>query len=227
MPIAYNAAPRETTPVTLDEANAEAVRRIRAAKESGQWWLDLGDLPIERVPDEIAELKHLLKALALGQERVAFKGVIKWGPRGKLRSQLKSIDSLVSLSTLEQLGLVACNLLANIRPLAGLNTLQRLVAKHCERITTVPHLPGAEFLDFTGCKCLVDYSELSRSTRLCHLFLANCESIQSVEPLRTLRKLQTLTLSGCKQLTSLEPLAGLKKLTSLILLRPARAMNPF
>jgi hypothetical protein len=56
--------------MTLEEANAEAVRRIYQASDSGQWWLDLGDLPIERVPDEIAELGGQLLALSLGQNQI-------------------------------------------------------------------------------------------------------------------------------------------------------------
>ena len=52
--------------MTLDEANAEAIRRIRAAKDCGQWRLDFGELPIERIPDEIGELSEQLTVLALG-----------------------------------------------------------------------------------------------------------------------------------------------------------------
>ena len=54
--------------MSLEEANREAIRRIREAKESGIDWLDLGDLPIDIVPEEIGEL-HALKTLALGSYR--------------------------------------------------------------------------------------------------------------------------------------------------------------
>lgn len=60
--------------MTLDEANAEAIRRIDAARASGQWWLDLGDLPIVAVPWEIEQLKMQLRVLALGMDRLQING---------------------------------------------------------------------------------------------------------------------------------------------------------
>ena len=62
----------------LVAAHAEALRRIQEAKSSGAWWLDLGDLPIERLPDEIAELKEL-RVLALGRSKPIVEGTsLRW-----------------------------------------------------------------------------------------------------------------------------------------------------
>jgi hypothetical protein len=52
--------------MTPKQAHAEAVRRIEAAAQSGQHWLDLGDLPLEEVPGEIAVLAGQLRELSLG-----------------------------------------------------------------------------------------------------------------------------------------------------------------
>lgn len=59
--------------MTAAEAYNEALRRIQAAKATGQHWLDLGDIDgLERIPDEIAELTEL-RELGLGGSRIQFR----------------------------------------------------------------------------------------------------------------------------------------------------------
>jgi len=52
--------------MTPAKARAEALRRFRAVREDRGTFLDLGDLPLEAIPDELGEIPGL-RILALGK----------------------------------------------------------------------------------------------------------------------------------------------------------------
>src|SRR2546421_9763368 len=92
--------------MTSDEAHAEALRRIRACAESGDDLLDLGDLPLDRLPDELKALKHL-RTLALGGHkptRTAEGIEWEWEDARPLKS-LSDGSVLSGLTALSSLGL--------------------------------------------------------------------------------------------------------------------------
>src|SRR5277367_2225178 len=94
--------------LSLAEENAEALRRIRAAKISGVWWLDLGDLAIERLPEEIAELKEL-RLLALGQhEPTVDANKLRWQYGDNRPCTIEDLTPLSGLTALTDLNLTGC-----------------------------------------------------------------------------------------------------------------------
>src|SRR5579883_2906913 len=112
--------------MTPEEAYAEAVRRIKDAKKGRKSVLDLGDLPLDRLPEEIGSLSRL-RVLALGRRRPLGKGdSIKWEyerdrPR-KHFSDLRPLSSLRNLTSLD-LSETAASELSALSPLAGLRSL--------------------------------------------------------------------------------------------------------
>jgi hypothetical protein len=65
--------------MTPEDAQAEAIRRIHHARDTGADWLDLGDLPIEAVPADIRTLRDQLRLLALGTYKPTWpEGRLVW-----------------------------------------------------------------------------------------------------------------------------------------------------
>jgi hypothetical protein len=93
--------------MTPEEGYKEAIRRIREVQRTGVDWLDLGDLPIEVVPEEIRILKDRLRQLALGLNKPVWKErtLVEWvyGP-GRL-CQVQEIGPLSSLTGLTTLSI--------------------------------------------------------------------------------------------------------------------------
>lgn len=217
-----------SSPPSLTEANAEAVRRIRAAKACGQWWLDLGDLPIESVPEEIAELSDQLEVLALGKFRPVIKSyqlcgetalptVISAGRHGKIRD-LKPLRGLHKLNALD---LSWCERLTTVEPLQGLHNLTILNLNGCSGLTMEPlqGLHNLTTLDLSTCRQLTTVELAQGLQNLTTLNLSWCQKLTTIESLRGLYNLTTLDLEECRELTTVEPLRGLHNLTSLSLNR--------
>ncbi|MGL4460594.1 MAG: COR domain-containing protein [Planctomycetia bacterium] len=172
-----------------EDPHAEAVRRIRAAKEIGQWWLDLGDLPLVRVPDEIVELRDQLTVLALGMRLLQVDGdEIKWEWDASRFGMIADIEPLAGLVALASLNLWGCDGLTTVEPLAGLVALASLNLSRCDGLTTVEPLAGL--------------------VALASLDLSYCSGLTTVEPLAGLVALTKLNLYHSRA-TAFSPLREL------------------
>ncbi len=132
------------TPMTADDAHAEALRRIRHAKETDAEVLDLGDLPLADLPAELGTLTKL-KVLALGNLRpvVTADGIEwKWEQEQYRRNQqFTTVEPLRGLSALTSLDLSGCRQLTTVEPLRGISALTTLDLTTCEKLTTVEQQP--------------------------------------------------------------------------------------
>lgn len=211
--------PKDMTP---EQAHAEALRRIEAAAESGQDWLDLGDLPLEVIPLEIARISATLTRLSLGTSAFNIDlGIFEFysGRLGTARP-LRDINSIVALHALLSLVLSGCTQLIDLSPLARLSKLQSLNLCWCTEITSITPLAGLralKSLDLSGCAQLTDLSPIAGLCTLESLHLSGCKQLTDISPIARLESLQSLDLSWCTQLTDLSPLAKLNALQSLIL----------
>ena len=91
--------------MTPEDAQAEAIRRIHEARDTGADWLDLGDLPIKAVPDDIRILRDQLRLLALGLRKPVRQGTSwewEWHHDRPVRlTDIRSLSSLMGLTTLD------------------------------------------------------------------------------------------------------------------------------
>lgn len=210
----------EADDMTPEAAHAEAQRRIEAAADSGRSWLDLGDLPLQTIPPDIARLSGTLKTLSLGVTRFdpdSGELVIELGRVPALRP-LHDLAPLAGLRALRALDLSACWQLEDLRPLAGLDALQLLDLRWCKQLTDLTPLAALDALqslDLSWCSQLADLDPLAELDALQSLHLHGCTQICSLAPLARLGALRSLNLGWCEQLTDLAPLAGLDALRSL------------
>jgi internalin A len=232
--------PKDMTP---EQAYAEALRRIEAAVESGQDWLDLGDLPLAAIPQEIARLASQLKQLGLGiaaydarggaweYNLIRFKtsyGINDLRPitgLGALQvldlsgcDQITSLDPIASLNALQSLRLYGCFQITSLDPIAGLSALLDLDLTSCDQITSfdpITELKALRSLDVTDCEQIMSLDPIAGLIGLQSLHMFGCEQIISLDPIAGLIDLQSLNVSGCKQITSLDAIAGLNELHSL------------
>jgi internalin A len=203
-----------------DDALAEARRRIRACADSGDDLLDLGDLRLERLPDELRELKQL-RTLALGGRKPirTAKGIEwKWDSGRRECRQLTDVSGLAGLTSLTSLNLSACDQLTDVSVLARLTSLTSLDLAICKQLTDVSvlaSLTSLTSLDLSGWEQLTDVSVLASLTSLSSLSLSGCRQLTDVSGLAGLTSLSSLDLRECRQLTDVSGLAGLTSLTSL------------
>ncbi len=176
--------------LTAAEAAALACQRIEANYASKSPILDLGDLPLESLPESIGKLDHL-RVLGLGKHvpRLGEAGV-RWeyGP-GRPNQVFRSLGPLAGLTALTTLNLSGCEGVGELGPLAGLTAL-----------TT---------LGLSGCKGVRELGPLAGLTALATLSLSGCEGVGELGPLAGLTALTTLTLSGCHGIRQVQPIRGL------------------
>ncbi len=208
--------------MTPEQGYAEAVRRIEQAAQSGQHWLDLGDLRLDAIPVEIGRLAGQLLQLGLGLDQYDPEQAV-WEyafTRYHLHHGIDDLSPLIDLTALEFLDLSACGQLTDLSPLAGLTALQSLNFGVCEKLADLRSLAGLtsmQALDLSGCGQLTDISPLAGFTALQSLDLSDCEQLTDLSPLADLTSLQSLDLSLCQQVANLAPLAGLSELRMLFL----------
>ncbi len=195
-----------------------AVERIRAAKASGQDWLDLGDLGLETLPDELKILAEQLKILVLGWNR--YNAITKYFGYDTKRphSQLKSAEIVARLTQLQTLDLSECTDLTEVPSLANLTHLQSLDLTGCTHLTEVPSLDSLtrlQTLNINQCFGLTQMPSLDRLTELQTLNIMYCAGLTEVPSLDNLTKLKSLCISTCTGLTELPSLDRLTELQSL------------
>ena len=146
-------------PMTAAEAAYnEALKRIRAAKETGQNWLDLGDIEeLERIPEEIGELTEL-RELGLGVDAYD-PNLKKWEWDGKriFSHPLADLGPLSGLSELQTL-IVSYTQLSELGPLSGLSALQTLHVNSTS-VSDLGPLSGLSALQTLN----VSYTKVSRA----------------------------------------------------------------
>lgn len=172
--------------MTAQEASNEAIRRIRAARKSGQHWLDLGDLDgLEELPAEVATLTHL-RELGLGS-RAFNPATGEWVPAGS-RSHyelpLKYLAFVEGLEALHHDDL--CRLpISDIRVLYGLPDLHWLDLSHTlvDSLCPLAKMPALQTLHLEQTP-VSDLTPLANCRGLKSLNVSRCGRVRSMEPLR-------------------------------------------
>jgi internalin A len=236
--------------MTPEQAHAEALRRIDFAAQTGQHWLDLGDLPLRRLPNEIARLAGHLTELGLNEWAYDPKtlkwryGVDRWhgllilddlqpmaelaGLRvlsANLSGGTKGLGAIGAFVELESLRLNSFGSFSDLRPLSRLTRLKTLMLSGCEQISDfapLRTLGGLESLGLYGAPHLEDLSPLRYLHGLRSLFLSGPKKLTELAPLSVLENLTELFLYGCEQLDSLEPISKLSSLNRLDLVGASR-----
>ena len=210
---------------TSEEAYREAQARIRQVIETRAKMLDLGDLPLEEIPDELQQATWLegLSLGASGFREVAgkyFLAADESFSRWRLERSLNSIAKLAALRELRQLDLSGCRQLTDIDPLRNLTALASLNLSSCEQLTDIAplrNLTALASLNLAGCWQLTDINPLRHLPAVASLNLFGCRQLTDIVPLRNLTALASLNLSWCEQLTDIDPLRNLTTLASLYL----------
>ena len=202
--------------MTPEEAHAEAVRRVAHARAAGVKHLDLGDLPLVRLPDELTVLDQL-EILVAGNNRLQVQadGTSKWHFEGQRPYRyLVDIGSLSALTQLHTIDLRYQTKLVDVRPLAALTGLHTLNLGRTGVTDAAPlaTLTGLHTLNLrsTG---VTNTAPLAALTRLHTLYLGNT-GVTDVAPLAALTGLHTLGLRNTG-VTNAAPLAALTRLHTL------------
>lgn len=203
--------------MTASEAYLEAQRRIRAAKQSGQHWLDLGDIDgLEEIPEEIGELTEL-RELGVGIIRYDENAKAwEYSPtRWRSNRELKDIASLTGVTSLELLHLDGAGV-SNLTPLTGLTALRSLHLGSTQISNLIPltGLTALEFLSLDSTK-VSDLAPLTGLNSLQYLHLGSTQ-ISDLTPLTEMVMLNFLIID-CTNVVDLMPLARLSKLRTLCL----------
>jgi hypothetical protein len=92
-----------------EEARTEAIRRIEQARAEGATLLDLGDLPLDDLPEQLGSLSEL-RVLALGMFAARpGKDGVEWEFDGGRRLQrFSDLGPLAGLPALQSLDLSGC-----------------------------------------------------------------------------------------------------------------------
>lgn len=198
----------------------EAVRRIRECEETGQTWLDLGDLDLDELPPELGDLTQLT-LLALGSHRPLFwdGGQIFWEFETlRPAHRVTDLSPLSKLKDLKTLSLSGWKSVTDLEPVGKLVGLTKLLLPHCESVADLgplATLAALTDLELTSCKSVSDLKPLRALTNLTALGMYSCGSISDLEPLRGLIELEVLLLTGCRSVSDLSPLLDLSKLCAL------------
>jgi internalin A len=209
--------PKDMTP---EQAYAEALRRIEAAAESGQDWLDLGDLPLAAIPHEIGRLANQLRQLGLGMHKYDTQRA-EWtydNERSSTSRGIHDLRPLTGLVALEILDLSGCKHIMSLDPIASLTALQSLGVQFCEQLTSLDPIAGLialHSLGVSGCDRITSIDPIAGLTALQWLYVSHCEQLTSLDPIANLINLKSLDVSWCYQITSLDPIANLIDLQSL------------
>jgi internalin A len=169
--------------------------RIAEAARTGQDWLDLGDLGLEKLPDALSKLTKL-KRLSLGSVfQVNTEGMnVRSGATD--RSSLSDISAVSSLSDLRELLIdhTNCN---DLSPIAGLRQLQTL---NCggTQVSDLSPIAGLQQLQKLDCS-FTQVSDLAPIARLQQLQELDCSftHLSNLSPTVELQQLQELDISGC------------------------------
>ncbi len=175
-------------------AHQEALRRIRAAKTSGQHWLFLGDIQyLEKIPEEIGQLSELRE---LGLGRKVFNSDLRiweWAVDRSFTHPVVDLDPLRGLGALEMLD-ISFSKVSDLGPLMGFKALQTLGVSGCEQVS-----------DLSPVKMLSALQTLNVSFT----------KVRDLSSLRDLIALRTLAVAGCQQVRDLGPVSGLSALETL------------
>jgi Leucine-rich repeat (LRR) protein len=188
-----------------------AEERIEEAARTGQDWLDLGDLGLERLPENLSKLTSL-RRLSLGRYFVVTSDGVK-DRKVTTRGSFASLRHLTQLTNLTQLYLDGTGCF-DLSPISALHQLQRLDCRGSQVSDLSPllGLQGLQELNFMGTK-VTDLAPLMDVHSLISLDFVETR-VSDLEPIRGMQYLQFLRCSSTK-ITDLSPLAGLPELKYL------------
>ncbi len=190
-----------TTIFGHDEATETAIQRIKAALKSRSNHLDLGSLPLNKLPAKIDELAPHLTSLDLSECEM-----------------LTSLNGIEKLKALTKLDVTGCDALTNLKALEPLTALTTLNAGWCDALTDlegIDSLTGLTSLDLSGCRAFTSLQEFENLKELISLDVSGADMLICLTGIDQLKALTTLNVSGCQNLTSLEGIQHLKALTML------------
>jgi Leucine-rich repeat (LRR) protein len=189
-----------------------AEERIAEAARTGQNWLDLGGLGLERLPNALSKLTKL-ERLSLGILFEFDPKSVTFRLRATERSSLSDISAISSLSDLRELSLEGTNC-NDLSPIAGLQQLQILVCQGTQvsALAPIAGLQHLQRLDCSGTK-VSDLSPIAALQKLKHL---DCSftRVSDLSPVAGLQQLQSLNCGGT-QVNDLSPIAKLRQLHRL------------
>jgi hypothetical protein len=167
-----------------------AEERIAEAARTGQDWLDLGDLGLERLPEALSKLTRLKRLSLGGYRQVSAEGLRRRVGSGERRI-LSDISVISKLSEVEEVH-IELTKVSDLTPIAGLQQLQRLYCR------------GTQVSDLTPIAGLQRLQELDCSNT----------QVSDLTPIAGLLQLQKLDCSRT-QVSDLTPIAGLLELREL------------
>lgn len=178
---------------------------IAEAARTGQDWLDLGDLGLEKLPDALSKLTKL-KRLSLGRAfQVNAEGMVARKRTGK-KNSLSDISAVSSLSDLRELYLdqTNCN---DLSPIAGLQQLKTLSCWGTQ-VSDLSPIAGLQQLQRLSCDTtkVSDLSPLIELINLTHISARHCK-IRALPP--EIGQLHGLELLGLEDNPLEDPLPGL------------------
>jgi internalin A len=207
--------------LTAAEAQAIACQRIEENLATRKPMLDLGDLPLDALPESIRRLEHLdVLSLGLHAPRRSGKGWFWESDWKRPRKGFHDLGPLAGLTRLSTLSLGQCEGVGDLGPVAGLTRLTWLRLDWCDGVRDLGPLAGLtrlSTLDLTGCEGVRDLGPLAGLIGLTSLDLYGCWGVRDLGPLAGLAGLTDLNLADCRRVDDLGPLAGLAGLTSLSL----------
>lgn len=201
-----------------------ALARIREARTTGADILDLGDLPLDELPTELASLPAL-RVLSLGKARPRRDagGTVRWEwDESRPRQPFRDLSVLRSLTDLVALDLSSCGRIDNADVIATLPHLTWLSLSGCRQPDFLQTMTGLVSLDLPRCSGLQTAEVFRSLTRLAVLNLVKSTRLTSIDDLRDLAALTRLNLAGCGELRGVAVANRLKALAALNLSGCAR-----
>jgi Leucine-rich repeat (LRR) protein len=189
-----------------------AEERIAEAARTGQDWLDLGDLGLEKLPDALSKLTKL-KRLSLGTVFQVNTEGVNVRSRATARGSLADINAISHLDDLRELYIenTECDDLA---PIKDLRRLQKLKCRDT-KISSLAPLEKLSGLQELSCErtLVSDLTPIQGLDQLRHIDISQTE-IRDLSALSALKKLTHLECNFTK-VASLLPIASINKLQIL------------
>ena len=201
-----------------DTPENRALEKIEQERADQTGVLDLGNLGLNRLPDQLFELTHLKVLLV---ECFQFGQAYGWQEGKFFRKNISSNPNTLNqlsgawerLSSLQHL-VIAGIPITDLAPIASLNQLQTLHCRYTE-ITDLAPIASLNQLQILYCSS-TPITDLAPIASLNQLQTLDCSSTQITDlaPIASLNQLQTLDCSST-QITDLAPIASLNQLQRL------------
>ena len=131
---------------------------------------------------------------------------------------LRNIDGLRDLTSLQELSLNNCPRLQNVNGINGQSSLRQVYVTHCKELRNIiglKDLKSLRVLNLQDCTSLQNTEALEGLGYLLYLELNDCTGLQEINGLKGLRSLTKFQLNGCTGLRNIDGFEVLSCLRSL------------